>query len=308
MPFTRSILRWSLIGGLGLGAVTFLVGPGRVAAAFDQVRTSLIDVTDDLIEDPVALRRQLADLAEQYPHRIAEVKGELASVNRQIDQLEHSHEVARRVVSMTGDDLLELRALLDGDTASGRMVALKTGGAAVTADRALAEARRVRGVREAYRDRAASDAQQIAMLQGQRDRLEEILGKLESEHRRFGAKVWQLDQQIDAISRNERLIELTKQQEAILAEYDRFGSVGNLDQLEGRLAQLRAEQEARLEALTSGSRHDYEAIAADRIADEQAGLWDPFEDLDLDGMDESPDGTQGPMVDRPDMTSPLARR
>ncbi|MGA1709216.1 MAG: hypothetical protein ACO4CI_11070, partial [Phycisphaerales bacterium] len=195
-------------------------------------------------------------------------------------QGEHSSEVAQRVVAMTGEDLLKLRELVDGS--STRTVSLRTGGAAVTSERALAEAQRIRGVREAYRDRAASETQQLAMLQGQRDRLQEILDKLQGEHRRFEARVWQLDQQIDAIARNDRLIELTKQQQEILAEYDRFGKVGNLDQLEGRLAQLRAEQEARLETLSKGRAGDYEAAAEDHLAGEKSGLWDPFEDLDLD--------------------------
>ena len=205
---------------------------------------------------------------------------------------------------MTGDDLLKLRGLVDGNSA--RTVSLRTGGAAVTSDRALAEAQRIRGVREAYRERAASETQQLAMLQGQRDRLQEILDKLQGEHRRFEARVWQLDQQIDAIARNERLIELTKQQQAILAEYDRFGKVGNLDQLEGRLAQLRAEQEARLETLSNGRAGDYEAAARNNLAEEQAGIWDPFEDLDLDASEDR--GTENDeVVARPD-GRPLAAR
>lgn len=304
MPFTKSILRWTLIGGLGVGVATIVVGPARVGAAFDQVRNSLIEVTDDFIEDPVALRRQLAELAEEYPTRIAEVQGELAAVARQISQLEHSSEVARRVVAMTGDDLLKLRELVDGT--STRTVSLRTGGAAVTSERALAEAQRIRGVREAYRDRAASETQQLTMLQGQRDRLQEILDKLQGEHRRFEARVWQLDQQIDAIARNERLIELTKQQQEILAEYDRFGKVGNLDQLEGRLAQLRAEQEARLETLSKGRAGDYEAAARDHLAEEQAGIWDPFDDLDLDAPDRH-ETENDDLVARPE-SRPLAAR
>ena len=35
---TRGILRWGLIGGLALGAVTVLVGPDRVAAGLSQLQ------------------------------------------------------------------------------------------------------------------------------------------------------------------------------------------------------------------------------------------------------------------------------
>ena len=39
-------------------------------------------MADEFVEDPVALRRQLAGLAEKYPERIAEVRAEIAEVDR----------------------------------------------------------------------------------------------------------------------------------------------------------------------------------------------------------------------------------
>lgn len=283
MGITKSVLRWGLIGAVSLGGITLLVGPERVGAGIDRLRTGLLEATEHWIDDPAALRRQLADLAEQYPVRIAEVQGELATIHEQLRRVQHDHEVARRVVAMTGDDLARLRPLIDDPQAHrGSLVSLRSGAAAVSPDRALAEAQRIRTVRESYRDRALADEQQIALLGSQRDRLEEILGKLQQEHGRFEARLWQLDRQIDAIARNERLIELTRQQQAVLAEYDRFGRVGNLDQLEGRLAQLRATQEARLETLArgSGSGRTYEDAATAALAEERVAAWDPFEGLD----------------------------
>ncbi len=281
MGMTRTILRWGLIGAVGVGALTWLVGPERVTAGFEQLRSGVRNATEHWIDDPAALRRQLADLAEQYPDRIAEVRGELASVERQLQQITHEQDVARRVVAMAEQDLDTLRPLIDAPQEHRRrLVSLRSGGAAVSADRALAEAQRIRTVRDSYRDRAHAGEQQLQLLGTQRDRLSEILAKLQQEQTRFEARLWQLDRQIDAIARNERLIELTQQQQAILAEYDRFGRVGNLDQLEGRLAQLRAKQDARLDSLARGSGGNYEQAAEERIAEERAAGWDPYEGLD----------------------------
>jgi phage shock protein A len=280
MGITRGILRWGLIGAVGLGAVAWFVGPERVSAGFDRLRSGVRSATEHWIDDPAALRRQLADLAEQYPHRIAEVRGELASVERQLQQIDHERDVARRVVAMAEEDLETLRPLVESPREHrGRLVSLRSGGAAVSPERALAEAQRIRTVRDSYRDRAVAGNQQTDLLGTQRDRLAEILAKLQQEQTRFEARLWQLDRQIDAIARNERLIELTKQQQAILAEYDRFGRVGNLDQIEGRLAQLRAKQDARLESLSRSSGSSYEQAAEERISQERASRQDPFEGL-----------------------------
>ena len=60
----------------------------RPIAGFQQVRTIAGETIDDLADDPVALRRQLEGLAEQYPDRIGEVKGELLEAEGQLRELE----------------------------------------------------------------------------------------------------------------------------------------------------------------------------------------------------------------------------
>ena len=67
---TRGILRWGLIAGLGLAGLTLLVGPQRVGAGLAQLRVKAQNVVDQVVDDPVALRRQLENLADQYPDRI----------------------------------------------------------------------------------------------------------------------------------------------------------------------------------------------------------------------------------------------
>ena len=211
---SRCVLRWGLIGAAGLGALAIVLGPDRIHAGFDQVRSSLQNMTDDFVEDPVALRRQLANLAEKYPERIAEVRAEIAEVDRQRARLVEDEEIARRVVSLTSTDLAELRlALRDAESGeiTGRRVSIQVSGRSFDVAGARSEARRIHGIRSTYEDRLATDSSQIEFLGTQRERLSEILAKLENEHGRYQAKLWQLDQQIDA-SENDRLIEMTKEQ------------------------------------------------------------------------------------------------
>jgi chromosome segregation ATPase len=282
---TRCILRWGLIGGLALGGVTLLIGPERVAAGFSQMRTKAQSMVDGKISDPVAIRRQLSKLSEEYPSRIAEVRGELAEIQHQISQYDRDMEIAQRVVAMTTDDLRQLKTLVQRaeaeHEAKARPVAIRFDGVRYNVEQALTEARRINNVRQTYRDRLAQDEQQLKFLQEQQSRLAAILEQLESEYSTFQAQLWQLDRQIDAIERNDRLIQLTEQQQATLQQYERYGTVGNLKQLEGKLAQLRAIQEAQLQTLESrGVHRDYEGRAKYDLDTRDVEQNNPFSDIE----------------------------
>lgn len=267
---TKGLLRWGLISAAVVGGTTILVGPERVAAGFDQVRTMASHVFEDFVDDPVALRRQLQGLADQYPDRIAEVRSEIAQIDVQVDQLVHDNEVADRVIALTSDDLEEIRlAVTDAQTSrdAGHKVSIRRGAFRVNLDQARSEARRIAGIRGTYKDRLVSNDQQITLISNQRERLTEILTQLENEYGQFEEKLWTLDRQIDAIERNDRLITMTEEQQEILSDYEKLGKVGNLRQLEAKLEELRFTQEAQLQALEKhGVRSDYERQARDEIS------------------------------------------
>lgn len=266
---SKGMLRWGLISAAVIGGTTVLVGPERMAAGFDQVRTMANHVFEDFVEDPVALRRQLQGLADQYPDRIAEVRSEIAQIDIQLDQLAHDNEVADRVVALTTDDLETIRlAVLDAeaDREAGRKVAVRRGSFNVDLAQARSEARRIAGIKATYQDRLISNDQQVSLISNQRDRLVEILDQLEGEYGQFEEKLWVLDRQIDAIERNDRLITMTEEQQAILNDYEKLGKVGNLRQLEAKLEELRITQEAQLQALEKhGVRSDYERRAREDV-------------------------------------------
>ena len=266
---SKGLLRWGLVSAALVGGTTILVGPERVAAGFDQVRTMASHVFEDFVDDPVALRRQLQGLADQYPDRIAEVRGEIAQIDIQLDQLNHDNEVADRVIALTSDDLEEIRvAVVDAEVSreAGQKVAIRRGSFKVNLNQARSEARRIAGIKANYQDRLSSNDQQVTLISNQRERLSEILGQLENEYGQFEEKLWVLDRQIDAIERNDRLITMTEEQQAILRDYEKLGKVGNLRQLESKLEELRITQEAQLQALEKhGVKSDYERRAREDI-------------------------------------------
>jgi chromosome segregation ATPase len=275
--------------------VTLLVGPERVAASLACVRVKAQNVVDSAVDDPTALRRQLERLADEYPHRIAEVRGEVAEVNHQISQFERDVEIADRVVAMTTEDLGHLKTLVARAEAesqsTSRKVAIRYEGVRFDIEEAYSEGRRINNVRANYEDRLAHDEFQLEFLGEQKTRLTAILNKLESDYNTYQTQLWQLDRQIDAIARNERLIELTERQQATLDSYDRFGSIDNLKQLEAKLAEIAAFQTAQLETLEKrGVQYDYEERA--RYDVETGGIMpddDPFGEMIEINIDDAED-------------------
>jgi len=282
---SKGLLRWGLLSVAVLGGTTILVGPSRVAGAFDQVRVTVVEAFDGFVDDPVALRRQLQGLADQYPDRIAEVRGEIAEVDGHLRQIEHDTNVANRVIALTSKDLEDIRVAVveaAAESEAGRKVSVRRGSFRVGIDQARSEARRVVTIRASYEDRLISAKQQTELLDKQRSRLSEILSKLEGEYTSFEEKLWQMDRQIDAIERNDRLIVMTREQQAILSDYEKLGKVGNLRQLEAKLEELRITQEAQLDALDShGFQESYEQRARDEMTYDEAEVYLVEPDSDL---------------------------
>ncbi len=277
----RFVLRWGLISALALGGATLLIGPERVAAGLACVRAKAQSGVDRAVDNPVALRRQLQDLADEYPDRIAQVRGEIAEVDHQLAQFDRDSEISARVVAMTTEDLTDLKTLITrAEGIDGRPVYVRFDGVRFGLDQAYGEARRINNVRVTYDDRLSCNGQQLQLLNQQKARLVDILVRLEEEYTTFETQMWQLDRKIDAIERNERLIEMTEQLQATLSTYDQWGKVGNLKQLEAKLAELATIQEAQLEYLAKqGIREDYEKRAKNEIDFELVPPEGPFEEL-----------------------------
>ncbi len=282
---TRFIVRWGLIGGLAIGGITILVGPQRVMACIDQLRQQANMVVEDLVDDPVALRRQLDDLAKQYPSRISEVRGEIVRLDHQLGQFQQDEQIALRVIELTTDDLAVLSELVDDAEAMSPLnsdsVYVRFEGVRYDLESAYAEGRRIRSVRANYEDRLASDRRQMGLLDEQRVRLVDILENIEQEHETYQTQLWQLDHEIDAIERNAQIIAMVEQQKETLSSFDKLGGASNLGQVRSRLSEIRTVQESTILALTdmtTGS--DYETRARFDTSDEY--YENPFENTPVE--------------------------
>ncbi|MEM1165390.1 MAG: hypothetical protein AAGI30_03770 [Planctomycetota bacterium] len=270
----RGILRTLTLVGLAGGTLLVVAGPDRVKMLAHQARAAITDRIDASIDDPVALRAQLRELEKQYPARIAEVRGELASIDDQITGLERDAEVARRVVELASDDLDELDALItagDDARAAGNtdMIRVRFEGVSIPLEDAYADAARLTGTVQLYRDRVAGAERDLGLLARQREQLSDLLIELETERARYQTQLAQLEGQIEMIARNDALIDILEERQTAIDELEDF-KVASLDQVSTKMNRVHAEQQARLDSLFETERvDDYEAAAQAMLDAEQ---------------------------------------
>jgi chromosome segregation ATPase len=258
----RSLVIAAAVGGTGL----LIAGPERVGAVTTQARNSINSAIDKQIGDPVALRAQLRSLMEQYPAKIADVRGDLAELQAQSSQLKRDLEVSQRVVALANNDFGQMQTMIARAEAAqgsvnGAVVQVVFDNQPLNLEEAYGKANHITEVREAYTARVTDIERDMGYLGQQETRLTELLGQLEREQTEFQGQVLQLDRQIDAIARNDRMIDVMQKREATIAEHSRY-KAHSLDQLQTRLADLRAKQEAQLNSLgKSQSQANYESRA-----------------------------------------------
>lgn len=253
----RTAVRISVITALVGGAAVVVAGPQRSWAFLHQTRAKVNHCIDSKIKDPVALRAQLRDLESQYPRRIGAVQGDLAEVTAQIVQLERDLEVSRRVVALADDRLNTLQGVLakaEETRQSGAyaIVKVRFGDESLPVDEAYTKANRIGQLRGAYGSKVADIERDLGYLAQQRDRLARLLEKLEKERAEFQAQLFNLDRQVDTIARNERLIDMLKDRQRTIDEHSRY-QAASLDQITGRLADIRARQESQLDMFGQSS-------------------------------------------------------
>lgn len=256
---SKLIVRSLVVAGAVGGTALVVAGPERLGAIGNQTRDSINTVIDRHIEDPVALRSQLRSLQEQYPSKIAEIRGDLAELQAQSSQLTRELEISQRVVAMTDNDLGTLQAMIGKAEATQTAMPASIGGVTpivqivfanenLNLTDAYARANHIREVKETYAAREADIARDQGYLSQQEQRLTDLLCQLEREQTEFQTQIFALDRQIDAISRNNRMINVMEKRQASIDQHSRY-KAHSLDQLTGRLADMRAKQEAQLQSL-----------------------------------------------------------
>lgn len=259
MPLVKTIIRVGVIGTLVGGGLIAVAGPERVGAAIAQARDTVNETIDRNIDDPVKIRAQLRKLESQYPERITRVRQDLATLDTQTSEYERELAVAQRVVELAEADLDAMQGLFAraedarAQAGHGAIVRVSFNGSKMELAEAQAKAAQIAKTRVAYESEAESISRDIDLLGKQRERLNGLLAKLESERSQFQSELWRLNQQIDAIARNERMIDMMEARQQTLDELGPY-KAHSIDQVKDRLAQVRAEQEAKLESLATGEK------------------------------------------------------
>lgn len=275
-PFFRLALIMLVVAGIA----AMVAGPERVHAMAHQVKTEISDVIDANIDDPIALRSQLRKLEKEYPKRIASVQGDLNELHTQIRDLEREKTVAQRVVLLARQDAESFSDEIDAEPVSYSNASSRYAASAAVS-RAKARAAQANQVAATYAGRVQDADRDLGYLYQQAERMEEVLAQLESERAQFQAQLIQLERQVDAVARNERLIDLMEKRNKTIEEMSRY-EAGSLDQIQSRLAGIRNRQEAELQVLSSSSnqmsyeqRAEYELETAGKQA--EAGALVPQE-------------------------------
>ena len=270
-----SILKKFVKGGLALAAVGALVGvgavliagPARSRAVLNQMESNIHTAIDRAVDDPTALRTQLLDLEKKFPERIAQVRGDLAELSEQIRQLEREKTISEKVVALADRDLTVLEPKVDEAAARAddgqevRLAAVVFDDHVMSYDRAYGKLAQFRQTRVTYQNRANDAEHDLSYLNQQAQRLEDLLLKLETERAEFQTQLQQINRQVDAVARNQRLIEMLDQRNKTIQECSRYESA-SLDQFSAKLSETQSRQEAELELLTNDQRRiDYEQEA-----------------------------------------------
>ena len=214
-------------------------------AVAHQAGTNISTIITNNVDDPVALREQLRSLEAQYPKKIATVRSDLTELQTQLAQFEHERAVAARVVALADNDLSSLQELISqGEAARGdsyRVVRVWHNNTKLNLEEAYAKAEKIRRLRDSYATRTGELDRDMGFLKQQEQHLGELLTTLETERTDFQSQLWQLDQQIDAVSRNERLLTMLEKRQKTIDSISPF-QADSLDQVTSRIAKIRAER------------------------------------------------------------------
>jgi peptidoglycan hydrolase CwlO-like protein len=254
----KTVVRAGVITAVVGGVAVAVAGPDRIRAVFHQARSSVHGAIDCNISDPIALRSQLRDLEGQYPKKIGDVRGDLAELNEQFAQLERELAVSRKVVAMADNDLESMQSVLtkaEEAKTSGVAQVVRVrfdGTSSMSMDDAYGKATRVGQLRTAYTQRVSDIERDLGYLGQQKDRLTTLLEQLETERAEFQTQLWALDRQVDAIGRNDRMIDMMQKRQATIENHSRYRAA-SLDQVTARFADIRAKQEAKLQGFAQTS-------------------------------------------------------
>jgi len=270
----KNLFKLAVITAITFTIALNVVGSDRTGAVIHDVQAKISQAIDNSLDDPVALRRELRKLDQEYPARISKVRKDLAGLTTDITLLEREAAISGRVVELANEDLAQLNPAMKEATSRAtvepraHIVAFVLNDELYTLKNASRRQRQIVNTRDAHAGRASEATQQLAFLRQQESQFREVLQQLEAEQVQFRTQLDQLNRQVDSIQRNARLIDLLDKRRRTLEECSTY-DVASLDQLTGKLGQILTEQSVELDLLTTvESQKDYEDTARDQLLEE----------------------------------------
>lgn len=255
---TRNVVRLVTVAGAAVAVVgipaVLIAGPDRIAAVFDTAKGSINQRIDTVVGDPAAIRAQLRKLEAEYPQRISELSADMAQLDHQVGQMERELAVSRKVVQLADADLAILGSMIEraeharAENEGYAVVRVRFDDRVLGLEESYSEANRIGKLREAHQLRVKSIERDMGLISHQRERLAGVLRQIETEQSELQNQLWQIEQQVDAIARNERIIGLLEDRNKNIERLGRY-EARTLDHVTGKITGKLAEQEQRLAAL-----------------------------------------------------------
>jgi chromosome segregation ATPase len=139
--------------------------------------------------------------------------------------------------------------LTSGSDDNAPVFAVRFAGETLGLDQAHSKLNAIEQHSAAFAQRVADIDRDLGYLSQQESRLSTLLDQLETEQGQFQSQLWQLDRQVDAIARNDRMIDMMSKRQNTIDKHSRYRAE-SLDQVNVRVADIRARQEAQLESLS----------------------------------------------------------
>lgn len=281
MCILKTVTRVAVVGGLVAGAALLVAGPQRVGAMASQIRSVVNERIDQHIDDPIAAKQQLERLAAQYPKQLSTFRAELGQLRNQMAELDRERTVSQRVVAMAQEDLDTLHARLARAEEARvdqpyAIISVGFNNRELSLDEAYTKATQVARTVSTYGSRVSHTVDAIAHLQEQEATIVDIIDQLEAEHAQFQAQLWQIENELELLESQEKLVNIVERRQDAIDGFERYDA-GNLDNFVDRLSTMRAEQEARLQTATRSFKTTTYEDRARTMLDSERAAKDTYE-------------------------------
>ncbi|MFC1586807.1 hypothetical protein ACFL54_00715 [Planctomycetota bacterium] len=255
------VTKWGTITLVTVLLAAFIFGKHRVTNVFSSMQSNVNQTIDDMLDTRVVLENKLKAVQKEYPSKIASVKIQLREIDKLLEDITKDIAVYEDVVTLCNDDLSALEVKMseladNGDT--GQYIQFKAQN--LDGNSALSKAEHILETRREYESKMEQAKTDAATLQAQQRDMQVYLQDIEKEYHTFLNEVAKLQQEIEIIDRNEKIIGMFEDQKDYRG-YTLSNEVSALRSLKNRIEEAKIFQEENLKRIkTVPSSNDYEVL------------------------------------------------